>query len=194
MLLVNHGQDGQISTNFYKTKINYKMENQVNQTVKQSPVRDAEGNFLIKKEWLGQYAIIDGPGTYKDVVVVSEPQLYDPAEYGEEGNPRFIVNLRCILASDLPKVRELFKGKDFVKADALKGIFMNGNVWVNEGSTPNVPHRKQHVEIIVDYVEDREGNQVLRVTDIFPAAAKSAKKINLDAMFADERLQLDDIE
>ena len=156
-------------------------------------VRDEEGNFLFQKDWLKQYSIIDGPGTYA-VQVTSEPQLYNPAEYGEEGNPRYIVNVKAILESDLKEMASILKGKEYVRADAISSLLMNGNIWVNEGASPVIPHRGQMVEITVGHVENREGEEVLRITGVFPQAPKTAKKVNLDALFADERLDLDEIE
>lgn len=154
--------------------------------IKTVQTRDAEGNFLFRKEWLANYAIIDGPGKY-EVTTTSNPNLYDPAEYGEEGNPRYIVNVKAVLREDLAKVAELLHGKEFVKADDLNDVFMNGNIWVNDGVVPELPMKRENITVTIDYVTNREGEEVLRITGIQVQPVKKAPKIDLDALFAGEK-------
>jgi hypothetical protein len=153
-----------------------------------SQVRDEEGNFLFRKEWLENYIVIPGPGTY-EAVVTSTPFLYIPADYGEEGNPRHIVNVKAVLESNLPALQELLKGKEFVKADDLRGLFLNASVWgADPGQdAPTIPHKRQRVDINVNPVVDKmTGEEVLRITDIFVAKPLQAKKVDMKALFAED--------
>lgn len=172
------------------------VEETINAVAEQAPattekkrltVRDEEGNFLFHTAWLADYIIVNEPGTY-EAVVTSEPQLYDPAKFGEEGNPRYIINVKAVLQSSLPKIKQILKGKEKVKADMVNEVFMNGTIWMNEDGTTSqpVPHKRQRVEVAVDFVENRDGEQVLRITDVFGAPVKKATKIDLDALFADD--------
>lgn len=146
--------------------------------------RDAEGNLLFKRDWLADYIVVDEPGTY-EAVTTSTPNLYDPAEYGEEGNPRYIVNVKAVTEENLPKVVETLDGQEFVRIDQTNGLFMNGNIWINEdGEEPMLPGKRELVKINVNYITNRAGEEVLGITDITVLPTKKGKKINMNALFA----------
>ena len=150
-------------------------------------VRDADGNFLFRTEWLAQYVIIDGPGSYDNIVVTSTPQLYNPVDYGEEGNSRYIVNLKAVLKENLPKLAKMLANAEYVRADELKGLFLNATIWVDQetGAIPTLPHKRQKVSVNVDYVPSQDGDEeVLRITDIFIQPGKTAPKVDMTAFLA----------
>ena len=150
--------------------------------------RTADGELLFKRAWLNDYVVIDEPGTY-EVITTSMPNLYDPAEYGEEGNPRYIVNVKAVSEANLPKLVEVLAGKELVKISETNGLFMNGNIWINEdGEAPALPGRRELIKVNVNYVTNRVGEQVLGITDITVLPTKKGKKLNLDALFAAEAM------
>lgn len=150
--------------------------------------RDAEGNILFRRDWLKDYVVINEAGTY-EVVTTNAPTFYDPAEYGEEGNPRFIVNVKAVLQDNLPKLVELLQGKELIPISETNGLFMNGNIWINEdGEEPELPGKRETIKINVNFVEDRAGNDVLRITDINVLPTKKAEKLDLAALFAGDNM------
>ena len=160
---------------------------------KASPVTDVkseqaavqgQSEFLIKTEWLSNYSIIDGVGKYR-LQVTTDPSLYNPADFGEDGNPRYIVNVKAILRSDLPKIAELVKANpEAIKASEIQKLFLNGNVWVNEDGTLSneVPMKGEFVEAIIDEVESREGEMVHRIVGMKVEKAKKAPKLDLASL------------
>ena len=103
------------------------------------------------------------------------------------GNPRYIVNLKLVNKENLPALRELLAGKEYVKAEELKGMFLNATIWVDQetGQVPRLPHKRQLVDVNLDYVPNAEGTEeVLRVTDIFVKPGKKAPKVNMEAFLA----------
>jgi len=160
-------------------------------------VRDSEGNFLFHKQWLGNYAIIDGPGKYS-LPVTSQPQLFVPdPTTGDQSNPRYIVNVKAILKEDIPAIREVLKGKDYVNAQEMRDFFLTGTIWVNDdGVQPEIPMKGELVDCAVDYVPNREGEEVLRITSMNVLPAVKAPKVDLDALFGEDEpefsLELDE--
>jgi hypothetical protein len=154
----------------------------VNEEVK-IPVRDAENNFLFRKVWLANYMIIDGPMSKVALTVTSTPNLHKPDDGTSD---RFIVNLKAVLRSDLPIIKEKFGSADFIKADELNKVFMSGTIWVNEGQTPVVPMKGEVVHCNIGLVHSPALNkEVLRITGIAVQPAVEAQKLDVDALFAD---------
>lgn len=157
-------------------------------------VRDEHGNFLFHREWLTNYTIIDGPGKYT-LQVTSKPQLYIPDPSEDATNPRYIVNVKGLLKEDLPAIRELVKNRPVVPASEMREFFLTGTVWVNDdGEEPEIPMKGESIECAIDYVPNRDGEEVLRVTAINVPRAKKGKKVDLEALLAsddDEEFSLD---
>ena len=146
--------------------------------------RAADGELLFRKDWLKDYIVIDEPGTY-EVVTTSAPNFYDPEMYGEEGNPRYIVNVKAVTPANLSKLAEVLTGQEFVKISQTNGLFMNGNVWINEdGEAPVLPGKRELIKVNVNFVTNRAGEEVLGITDITVLPTKKGKKINMNALFA----------
>ena len=114
--------------------------------VLESPVRNAEGEFLFRAEWLGQYQIIDGPESKIELEVVREPNFHVP----EDGNPRYIVNLKAIRRTDLGKVVELLRGKEYVRAEEIKPFLLTGTIW--DGENVTLPMKGEFVNCNIDWV------------------------------------------
>lgn len=150
-----------------------------------SLVRDEQGNPIFRTEWLKNgYKIIDSPGEYKNLQVVGEPQYYDPADYGMEGNPRFICNLKGILKSNLPQLAKVATG-EHIRYEDLKGLFLNGSIWVNQetGVAPALPHNKSFVDVRVDFVRNQDDTEdVLRITDIYVKEPVEAETLDLSVL------------
>jgi hypothetical protein len=148
-------------------------------------VRDEHGNFLFHRQWLANYAIIDGPGKYS-LPVTSKPQLFIP-DPSEGTNPRYIVNVKAILKEDIPAIKEMLAGREYIEADELRPYFLTGTIWVNdEGPAPELPMKGELVDCAFDYVPNRDGEEVLRITSMNVLPAQKAPKVDLDAMFADD--------
>jgi len=156
------------------------MENSSNRV----QVRDAEGNFLFRKEWIAQYAVIDGPMNKVALTVTSTPQLYQP---DDGSSPRYIVNVKAILRKDLAKLKERFGGADYIRADELNDLFLSGTVWVNEGQTPEVPMKGEQVLCNIGHVYSPALDaEVLRITGLTVTPPQEAEKVDMLALFADD--------
>ena len=157
----------------------------------QIQVRDEEGSYLFRKEWLQDYGIVKEPGKYV-AQVTSDPFLYDPAEYGEDGNPRYIVNLKLVRVEDVPKVIEALTGKEFVKASEVQANFMTGNIWPNDLGefTQSIPMKKELVEVNIDEVTSKSTGEVKLgvVGNVRVKEARKADKFNMQAAFAGENM------
>lgn len=147
-------------------------------------VRDDEGNFLFRKEWLNNYAVIDGPMSKVLLTVTSIPNLFDP---NDGSSTRFIVNVKAILREDLPELKKRFGNADFIKADELNKLFLSGTIWVNEGQTPDVPMKGEEVLCNIGMVwSPMENKDVLRITNIGVSAPQKATKMDVSALWADD--------
>jgi hypothetical protein len=147
-------------------------------------VRDESGKFLFHTNWLENYSVIKGPGKYQ-LTVTSKPQPFFP-DPSEGTNPRFIVNVKAILQDDIPALQKLLKGKEFIQAEALRPYFLTGTIWVgDDGSVPELPIKGEQVECAIDYVPNRDGKEVLRITAMNVMPAQRAEKVNMAAFHAD---------
>ena len=159
-------------------------KNQKNQTEVIIPVRDADGNFLFRKVWLNNYAVIEGPMSKVALTVTSTPNLFDP---DDGSSPRFIVNLKAILRSDLPELKEKFGKEDYIRADELNKLFLSGTIWKNEGQEPVTPMKGEEVLCNIGFVySPAEQKEVLRITGISVQPAVEAQKLDVSAIFADD--------
>jgi hypothetical protein len=147
-------------------------------------VRDDEGNFLFRKEWLNNYVVIDGPMSKVLLTVTSTPNLYDPKDGSSK---RFIVNTKAILRSDLPELKKKFGKAAYIKADELNSLFLSGTIWVNEGQTPAVPMKGEQILCNIGIVHSPAlDKDVLRITNIGVAAPIEAPKMDVSALWADD--------
>lgn len=154
------------------------------QEVKRVEVRDKEGNFLFRKEWLSGYTVIDGPMNKVALQVSSTPNKYDP---DDGSSSRYIVNLKAILRSDIPELKTKFGQAQFIKADELNNMFLNATIWINEGQTPNIPMKGEMVLCNIGYVySPQQGKDVLRVTGIHVSEPQEAEKLDLDVLFPED--------
>ncbi len=147
-------------------------------------VRDDEGNFLFRKEWLNNYVIIDGPMSKVLLTVTSTPNLFDPQDGSSK---RYIVNTKAILRADLPELKKKFGKAQYIKADELNSLFLSGTIWVNEGQTPAIPMKGEEILCNIGMVHSPAlGRDVLRITNIGVAAPITATKMDVSALWADD--------
>lgn len=143
---------------------------------------ETNSGINFKREQLGQYRTITSPGTYELQVAnnVSEKNLFRDAD----GKGRYIINLKAIASDKLAQVKETFKEAEVLPIEATAGLFMTGSIWKNGEETPVLPMKGETVKVTVGFVASREGEEVLRVTNIVVQAAKQAAKLNLQEFFA----------
>ena len=147
-------------------------------------VRDDEGNFLFRKEWLRNYVVIDGPMSKVALTVTSQPNLYDP---NDGTSPRYIVNTKAVLREDLAELKDKFGKGDHVRAADVNHLFLSGTIWVNDGQSPDVPMKGEKILCNIDHVYSPALDEdVLRITNIAVAPAEEAEKLDIDAFFADD--------
>lgn len=154
------------------------------QSASRVQVRDSEGNFLFRKEWLKNYVVIDGPTSKIALPVTSNPNLYDP----QDGtSPRYIVNTKAILRENLSELKQIFGKAEYVKAEAVNHLFLSGTIWVNDGVQPELPMKGEKILCNVAYVYSPvQGQDVLRITNISVAPAVQGETLDIDMLFADD--------
>jgi len=135
-----------------------------------------------KKVLLAMFALITAPGKYAVQVLsnVSDANLYTDEVTGKQ---RYIVNLRAIAEDKKAEVFETFKDVEEVAIEDTNGLFLTASIWKNSPEhQPALPMKNEFVDVTVDYVADREGVQVLRITNMQVKAAKVAAKFSFDPL------------
>ena len=135
-----------------------------------------------KKSWLKDYKVIKDPMSKVELTVTS--QVDERHRVPTENGHSYIVNLKAIAKDKLDDVLALFKENDEVPIAETNGLFLTGNIWHNEGSpAPELPMKGEKILANIDYVENREGEEVLRVTTMAIRAAATASQFDFDALF-----------
>lgn len=135
-----------------------------------------------KRAFLTMCALITAAGKY--ALQVSNDVTDKNLVTNEDGKaPRYIVGLKAIAADKLGQVREVFKGSEEVDIDQTNGLFMTANIWKTGSEV--LPVKNEIVDCIVDYVPSKEGEMVLRVTNISVRKANVATKVDLNKLFAE---------
>ena len=130
-------------------------------------------------------AMIATAGIFKVKVLnnVSENNLFTD----EKGQSRYIVNLKAITADKKEQLKAVFGSEEEVPVEQTNGLFLTASIWSKEGTATRLPMKNEEVEIAVDFVADRDGNQVLRVTNIRVLAAAKAKVLDLSDLFTESK-------
>ena len=141
--------------------------------------------IMFKKASLATFAIITAAGKYALQVYsnVSDKNLVTD-ENGE--NPRYIVTLRAIPADKLPQLKAVFAENEEVPIENTNGLFLTANIWKREGQQTVLPMKGETVEAIIGEVLSREGEPVLRVTDLKVSSAITANKLDLVSFFSEK--------
>lgn len=145
---------------------------------------DSQNSNLVafEKAWLKNYAIVDKTTGKLKIQVKGRPFLYTNEETERSA---YIVNLKAIRKSDLPKLKELFAGRDSVSADEMNPYILSTNIFINDGVEPVIPMANETVEAEFGMVENRAGEMILACTGIRVKEAVEAKKIDIDALFSE---------
>jgi hypothetical protein len=119
---------------------------------------------------------------------VGEKNYYNPAAYGESGTPRYIVSLKAFTADNAQKAFEMLseaEGNELPIED-FKNMFLTGTIWDNDGKlSTELPTRGCEVICNIDWVEGRDGSEVLRITDLTtPKAKVNTNKFSFEKMLA----------
>lgn len=130
-----------------------------------------------KKSQLVGYVLIEKPGKYE---LESSSNVTDKNLVTDEsGRSRYIAGFKAIASDKLDQIKAVFAGKDEVSIEQTNGLFLTANIWANEGQVADLPMKGEKVDVTVDYVEAREGGQVLRITNVKRKPAQVASKLDL---------------
>lgn len=130
---------------------------------------------------LATFDIIEKPGVYTLEVLtpVTEKNLVK----NENGRESYIVSFKAISQDKLGQVTKTFEGKEEVDIEETSGLFLTGNIWKNEGEeAPALPMKGQKVQANVIETLSRDGELVLRVSEIKVPSAIKAQKFNILTM------------
>ncbi len=149
-------------------------------------------NAVFRTEWLKKYDIIDREMNKVELEVtssVSEKNLIpEKTENGKTIPAHYIVNLKAIAADKVPDLKALLEkhaGKAEFPIEETKGLFLTGTLFANAKSL-ELPIKNEKVVCSIGTVEDREGNEVLRVTsmNVRPAAKATKLLAGFEDLFA----------
>ncbi len=138
--------------------------------------------FQIKTTKLNGYATPSAPGTYELEVANN---VTENNQYTDASGTRYIVNLKAIAPDKLQQVKEAFKGKESISSEEANGLFMTGSIWKAEGKSSVLPMRGEIVKATLAFVPSRDGEEVLRVTNISVQPAKQAARLDVAKFFAE---------
>lgn len=150
-----------------------------------------QSGIIFKTEALKNYTQVDQAKTWILEVAgnVTERNLFT-----DESGSRYIVNLKAVAKDKLAQLVETFKGHEALPIETTSGLFMTASIWKNEGSTPALPMRGEKVKCTVGFVASRDGEEVLRVTNIAVQPAEEGKKLDLSKLFAAASVEADVVE
>lgn len=140
---------------------------------------------VFKREWLKNVVIIKHPMTKVELEVtsnVTEKNRINATEPGK--SDKYIASLKAVALDKYDRLLELFKDRAEVPIEETNGIFLTGTIWLNDGDkAPSLPMKGEKILANVDFVENREGDQVLRVTNIMLQAPVQAEKFDYASVF-----------
>jgi uncharacterized protein YnzC (UPF0291/DUF896 family) len=141
-----------------------------------------ESTINFKRSSLVGFQEISEPGKYKVQVLnnVTDKNLVESAS----GRQSYITSLKAIFPDKLEQLKQVFAESEEVAIEQTNGLFATGNIWKNSDETPALPMKGEEVEVTVGYVPNRDGEEVLRVTNMRVLGAKVAKKLSLEGLFA----------
>lgn len=119
-------------------------------------------------QFIQSRTMVQGPGKY-NLQVINEPTAF-------EG--RLIVNLKAQTPSGLAKAKEHLRNNEYSEAANTN---LSTSVFADAAY---IPAKGDHVSCMVDYVEARDGSQVLGVVSLSEIKARSASKVSLGDEFA----------
>jgi len=124
---------------------------------------------------LKNYQVVDRPGTFIVSVAydVTENSLYTKDDY-----PRYLIPLRVIRSSDLPKLVKFVKSHGVVPYRLVRHYFITGAIFENDGVDVNdLPTKGEKVVATFDYVDN-----VLRCTHIKLIDRDELEYVNFSAI------------
>ena len=150
-----------------------------------------ESGLKFRKTSLQGTALIKGPGVFRVRVLnnVSESNLLT-----DENGSRYIVNLKAVAKDKQAQLIETFSGVEEVPIEQTNGLFLTASIWTKEGKQQRLPMKNEEVEVAINYVKSREGEQVLRATNIRVLSAASAEVLDMDSLFAPKEVTTSELE
>jgi len=141
-----------------------------------------ESTINFKRSKLAEFQVITEPGKYKLQVLnnVTDKNLVESANSRQS----YIVSLKAISQDKLEQVKQVFAEAEEVAIEQTNGLFLTANIWKNSDETPALPMKGEEIEATIGYVPSRDGEEVLRVTNMRVLGAKSGKKLSLESFFA----------
>jgi hypothetical protein len=135
-----------------------------------------------KRSLLATFAMLSIPGKYtvKVFTNVSEKNLFTD----EKGQQRYIIGLRAIAPDQVPQLKQVFaEGVEEVDIEETNGLFLTAAIWKkDENDQPALPMKGEEVEVNFGPVLNRDGEEVLRITNIHVLPAKKAEAFSLASL------------
>ena len=143
-----------------------------------------ETNQVFRTEWLKKYDVITEEMSKVELEVTSSVSsknlIPEKEENGKTIPAHYIVNLKAIAADKVPALKALLEkhaGKEEFPIEETKGLFLTGTLFANSAKAVELPIKNEKVVCSIGTVEDREGNEVLRVTSLNVRPAQKATKL-----------------
>lgn len=141
--------------------------------------------FVKKDSFKKNYIMITAPGKY-DATVRNSHEIFDK----DLNIFKEITNFRAVAGHNVATIKDLYKGKEEINASDLNGLLLTYNAPRFQGRVVDKPANGEIVEITVDFVTNRKGEQVLGVTHMKLKPAVKAKAFSFDDEEEDEYTEL----
>lgn len=117
--------------------------------------------------------VIVGEDGRHQVKITKDAFYYDPSQYGNEGNPRYIIATNAITTEGEAELKKFIESMDENTTEeelqaALNSVTLTYSAWLgSEGEVPEfLPAKGEQVNITCGMVPTREGGESLRITSL----------------------------
>jgi len=127
-------------------------------------------------------AICTELGNYYQVKVTTDPHFYE-----DDNGGRYIINFAAMTGQQATELQSFFTSNPNPTSDdltdALNASQLTFSIWVNSetGEVGWKPSKGEIVKISLDYVQNREGDSVLRIKSCAPLPVSTARTFTLNA-------------
>lgn len=111
---------------------------------------------------------------YNTVRVSKDPFYYDPTQYGNEGNPRYIIATNAITTEGEANIKKFIEEdlNEDTSDEELQEVLNNNTLtfsrWLGEGGEipSDLPKKGEQVRVTIGLVPTRNGEQAYRITSM----------------------------
>lgn len=149
-----------------------------------STEQELSGIKITRQKIENQYVFLPNP-VGKVELTVAQNVTSKHRVLDDQGREKYIVNLKAIAPDQIEELINKFSEGDEIPIEELNGLTLTHSVWINDGQEPeHLPMKGEKVDCSVDYVQNREGQAVLRITNMVQRPVAQAEKVSFEKLFS----------